>query len=33
MSPRKKNLDEEPIEPEVSGPSDEEIAEINPPLE
>lgn len=33
MSPRKrkKDLDEEPIEPEVLGPSEEEIAEIGPP--
>src|SRR5678816_1818858 len=33
MSPRKKDLDEEPIEPEVLGPSEEEIAEISPPPE
>jgi RNA polymerase sigma-32 factor len=31
MSPRKKDLDEEPIEPEVLGPSEEQIAEISPP--
>ncbi|TKB62463.1 MAG: sigma-70 family RNA polymerase sigma factor [Nitrospira sp.] len=33
MSPRNKNLNEEPIEPEVLDPSDEEIAEIGPPPE
>ena len=33
MSPSKKDLDEEPIEPEVLEPSEEEIAEINPPPE
>ncbi len=33
MSPRKKDLDEEPIEPEVLDPSEEEIAESSPPLE
>ncbi len=35
MSPRKpkKDLDEEPIEPEVLAPSEEEIPEIGPPLE
>jgi RNA polymerase sigma-32 factor len=33
MSPRKKNFDKEPIEPEVLDPSEEEIAEINPPPE
>ena len=33
MSPRKKNFDKEPIEPEVLNPSEEEIAEINPPPE
>ncbi len=35
MSPRKpkKHLDEEPIEPEVLAPSEEEILEISPPLE
>jgi RNA polymerase sigma-32 factor len=31
MSPRKKDLDEEPIEPEVMDPSEQEIAEISPP--
>jgi RNA polymerase sigma-32 factor len=30
MSPRKKDLDEKPIEPEVLDPSEEEIAEIGP---
>jgi len=33
MSLRKKDLDEEPIEPEVLGPSEQEIAEISPPPE
>jgi RNA polymerase sigma-32 factor len=33
MSPRKKDLDEEPIEPEVLDASGEEIAEISPPPE
>ena len=33
MSPRNKDLNEETIEPEVLGPSDEEIAEIGPPPE
>ena len=33
MSPRNKDLDEEPIEPEVLDPSEEEIAEISPPPE
>ncbi|TKB91018.1 MAG: sigma-70 family RNA polymerase sigma factor [Nitrospira sp.] len=33
MCPRKKDLNEEPIEPEVLGPSDEEIAEIGLPPE
>ncbi|MGH7208358.1 MAG: RNA polymerase subunit sigma-70, partial [Nitrospiraceae bacterium] len=33
MSPRNKDLDEEPIEPEVLDPSEEQIAEINPPPE
>ena len=33
MSPRKKDLDEEPIEPEVLGPPEEEVAEISPPPE
>ena len=33
MSPRNKNLNEEPIEPEVLDPSDEDIAEIGPPPE
>ncbi len=33
MSPRKKDLDEEPIEPEVLGPSEQEIAGISPPPE
>ena len=33
MSPPKKDLDEEPIEPEVLAPSEEEIAEISPPPE
>ena len=33
MSPRKKDLDEKPIEPEVLDPSEEEIAEISPPPE
>jgi RNA polymerase sigma-32 factor len=31
MSPRKKDLDEEPIEPEVLDPSEQEIAEISQP--
>jgi RNA polymerase sigma-32 factor len=31
MSPRKKDLDEEPIEPEVLDPSEQKIAEISPP--
>ena len=33
MSPRKKNVNEEPIEPEVLDPSEEEIAKIGPPPE
>jgi RNA polymerase sigma-32 factor len=33
MSPRDKDLDEEPLEPEVLEPSEEEIAEISPPPE
>ncbi|TKB65118.1 MAG: sigma-70 family RNA polymerase sigma factor [Nitrospira sp.] len=33
MSPRKKNLDEEPIEPEVLDPSEDEIVDISPPLD
>ena len=33
MSPSKKNLDDEPIEPEVLEPSEDEIAEITPPPE
>ena len=33
MSPRDKDLDEEPLEPEVLDPSEEEIAEISPPPE
>ena len=33
MSPRKKDRNEEPIEPEVLDPSEEEIAEISPPPE
>jgi RNA polymerase sigma-32 factor len=33
MSPRDKDLDEEPLEPEVLEPSEEEIAEICPPPE
>jgi RNA polymerase sigma-32 factor len=33
MSPRKKDLDEKPIEPEVLGPPEEEVAEISPPPE
>ena len=33
MSQRKKDLDEEPIEPEVLDPSEEEISEIGPPPE
>ena len=33
MSPRKKDLDEELIEPEVLGPPEEEAAEISPPPE
>ena len=33
MSPRNKDLDEEPIEPEVLDPSEEEFAEISPPPE
>jgi RNA polymerase sigma-32 factor len=33
MSPRKKNLDEEPIEPEVLDPSESEIVDISPPLD
>ncbi|MEO5954805.1 MAG: RNA polymerase factor sigma-32 [Nitrospiraceae bacterium] len=33
MSPRNKDLDEEPIEPEVLDPSEEDIAEISPPPE
>ena len=31
MSPRDKDLDKEPIEPEIVDPSEEEIAEISPP--
>ena len=31
MSQRNKDLDEEPIEPEVLDPSEEEVAEISPP--
>ena len=33
MNPRKKDLDEKPIEPEVLDASEEEIVEINPPPE
>ena len=33
MSPRDKDLDEEPLEPEVLEPSEEEISEISPPPE
>lgn len=33
MSPRKKNLDEEPIEPEVLDPSEDEIVDISLPLD
>ena len=33
MSPRKKDLDVEPIEPEVLDPSEEQLAEISPPPE
>jgi RNA polymerase sigma-32 factor len=33
MNPRHKDLNEEPIEPEVLDPSEEEIAEIGPPPE
>ncbi|MGH7219276.1 MAG: RNA polymerase subunit sigma-70, partial [Nitrospiraceae bacterium] len=33
MSPRKKDLDEKPIEPEVVNQSETEIAEISPPPE
>ncbi len=33
MSPRDKDLDEEPLEPEVLDPSEGEIAEISPPPE
>ena len=33
MSPRKKELDEKPIEPKVLDPSEEEVAEISPPPE
>ena len=33
MSPRKKDLDEKPIEPKVLDPSEEEVAEISPPPE
>src|SRR3990167_4966049 len=33
MSPRDKDLDEEPLEPEVLDPSEEEIAKISPPPE
>jgi RNA polymerase sigma-32 factor len=33
MSPRKKNLDEEPIEPEVLDPSEDEIVDISPPID
>ncbi|HKP01002.1 MAG TPA: hypothetical protein VJU02_05180, partial [Nitrospiraceae bacterium] len=33
MSPHDKDLDKEPIEPEILDPSEEEIAEISPPPE
>jgi RNA polymerase sigma-32 factor len=33
MSPRKKDLDVKPIEPEVLDPSEEQLAEISPPPE
>jgi|SRR5688572_11127377 len=33
MSPRKKDVDDEPIEPEIVDPADAEIAEISPPPE
>jgi RNA polymerase sigma-32 factor len=33
MSPSKKNHDEEPIEPEVLDPSEDEIVDISPPLD
>ena len=33
MSPRKKDVDEEPIEPEILDPAEHEIAEISPPPE
>ena len=33
MSPRKKDLDEQPIEPEILDPSEEEMAGIGPPPE